>query len=422
MKPCIGAGSNPHLIHAYIVSRHSKKTFLFVFEGLGSLGCGFYGSYVFFLFRDRFGFGNAGNLSLSALQGLVWALAAWQGGRFAGRFGGVNALRVGLAGMVAALLAGAMVPTLGGQIAVLVVWTVASCFVWPALESLVSEGEDRSQLPRRLGIYNVVWATCSALSFFCGGAVFEHLGSQSMFWLPIGICVLQYGLLTGHTAGRQEPASPALPEQKTAHEPEAVAFRQPVSPRTFLHMAWLANPFTCIGINTLLATIPTLAKDLHLSTTASGLFCSVWFFARLAAFVVLWQWRGWHYRFRWLLGALLGLMAGFGGCLIGRELWLLVVAQAVFGFSVGLVYYSSLFYSMDVGRAKGEYGGLHEAAMGLGNFFGPALGVAALVLMPQTPNAGAYAVSGLLAAGVLGVCRLRFKAAKPDAAGAKKPA
>ena len=63
---------------------------------------------------------------------------------------------------------------------------------------------------------------------------------------------------------------------------------------------------------------------------------------------------------------------------------------------------------MDVGQTKGEHGGLHEAAMGAGNFIGPALGMTALLLAPQTPNAGAYAVSGLLAFGILGLLRLRF--------------
>lgn len=390
-----------------------NKLFYFVFEALGSLGCGFYGNYVFFLLRDRYGFGNIGNLGISALQGLIWALASWQGGRFAQRFGYFTALRVGLIGMAAALLVGVWLQALIAQAVVLVVWTASTCFVWPALEALVSEGETDQELPRQLGIYNVVWATCSALSYFLGGAVFEHLGYQSMFWLPIGVYALQFGMLVWFSSKNPLPPQVFTPSMARPHQPEAVAFKQRVSTRTFLRMAWLANPFACIGINTLLATIPAMARDLHLSTTASGLFCSVWFFARLAAFILLWQWQGWHYRFRWLLGAFLGLMVGFAALLILRDFWLLFAAQIVFGFSVGLIYYSSLFYSMDVGQTKGEHGGLHEAAMGAGNCFGPALGVTALMLAPQTPNAGAYAVSGLLAVGLLGLFRLRFSRQPP---------
>lgn len=390
-----------------------NKLFYFVFEALGSLGCGFYGNYVFFLLRDRYGFGNIGNLGISALQGLIWALASWQGGRFAQRFGYFTALRVGLIGMAAALLVGVWLQALIAQAVVLVVWTASTCFVWPALEALVSEGETDQQLPKQLGIYNVVWATCSAFSYFLGGAVFEHLGSQSMFWLPIGVYVLQFGLLAWFSSKNPMPLPLSVSSVSHVHQPEAVAFKQRVSSHTFLRMAWLANPFACIGINTLLATIPAMARDLHLSTTASGLFCSVWFFARLAAFILLWQWQGWHYRFRWLLGAFLGLMVGFAALLILRDFWLLFAAQVVFGFSVGLIYYSSLFYSMDVGQTKGEHGGLHEAAMGAGNCFGPALGVTALMLAPHNPNAGAYAMSGLLAVGLLGLFRLRFSRQSP---------
>lgn len=393
--------------------RRENKFFFFVFEALGSLACGFYGNYVFFLLRDRYGFGNVGNLGMAALQGLIWALASWQGGRFAQRFGYYTGLRAGLLGMGAALLAGVWLEALTAQISVLVMWTASTCFVWPALEALVSEGETDITLPRQLGIYNVVWAACSACSYFLGGAVFDHLGIKSIFWLPIGVYLLQYAMVARFPAQLPTSKQVLFPSSPTHHQPEAAAFKQNVSPRTFLRMAWLANPFACIGINTLLATIPALARDLHLSTTASGLFCSVWFFARLAAFVLLWQWRGWHYRFCWLIGAFLGLMAGFVALLMLRDLWLLFAAQVLFGFSIGLIYYSSLFYSMDVGQTKGEHGGLHEAAMGAGNFLGPALGMSALVLVPQNPNAGVYAVGGLLGFGLMGLFRLRFSHQSP---------
>lgn len=174
-------------------------------------------------------------------------------------------------------------------------------------------------------------------------------------------------------------------------------------------MAWLANPFACIGINTVLALIPGLARELHLSTTEAGLFCSLWFFARLAAFIALWQWQGWHYRFRWLLGAFLGLLGGFATLLIAREFWALALAQVVFGLSVGLIYYSSLYYSMNAGAAQGEHGGLHEAAMGAGNCVGPAVGAAALWLAPGIAHAGTYAVSGLLVVGLAGLLGLQSR-------------
>jgi hypothetical protein len=85
------------------------------------------------------------------------------------------------------------------------------------------------------------------------------------------------------------------------------------------------------------------------------------------------------------------------------NLAVLVMAQIVFGCVAGLIYYSSLFYSMDLGDTKGEHGGIHEAAIGLGNFAGPAVGAASLYLLPQYANSGALAVSALLLLGLGGL-------------------
>jgi hypothetical protein len=63
------------------------------------------------------------------------------------------------------------------------------------------------------------------------------------------------------------------------------------------------------------------------------------------------------------------------------------------------MYYSSLFYSLDVGEAKAEHGGLHEAAIGVGICAGPAVGVVSLQFFPHTPNASAVAVSAMLVVG-----------------------
>jgi len=90
------------------------------------------------------------------------------------------------------------------------------------------------------------------------------------------------------------------------------------------------------------------------------------------------------------------------------NLAVLVMAQLVFGGALGLIYSSSLFYSMDVGETKGEHGGIHEAAIGLGNFVGPAVGAASLHWVPQYANSGAVAVSVLLLGGLaalLGIWR-----------------
>lgn len=139
---------------------------LFAFEAMGSLACGFYGNYVFFLFRDRHGFGNLGNLGVAALMGLVIALASWRGGKLAQRQGCARTMVAGLLGMISALAIGACFSSLSVQLAVLVHWAASQFMVWPALEALVTEGASGTARAHLVGVYSVVWAACPALSYF----------------------------------------------------------------------------------------------------------------------------------------------------------------------------------------------------------------------------------------------------------------
>ncbi len=355
------------------------KAGYFLLEGLNAFATAYYFNYLFFYLRDHFGFGNRGNLLASALHGLIYVCAAWFGGQFAQRRGYFTALRLGFGGMAVALALGSFVSAAIGQLLVLAGWTLAMCFTWPTLEALISENETDSALSRVVGIYNVVWAGSSAVA--------NWLARQSK-QMP---------------APRRQLASPP------PHHPEEAAFHQPVRPEAFLKLAWLANPFAYVAIYTVLAAIPSLARRLELSTAESGFFCSLWFFVRLGAFVFLWRWSGWHYRFRWLLAAFVALILSFATLLLAGQFWLLLLAQVGFGAAVGLIYYSSLFYSMDAGQTKGEHGGFHEAAIGAGIFAGPAFGAAALQFFPRHPHSGAWAVSALLLAGLAGMIWLRLK-------------
>ncbi len=379
----------------------------FTLEAINSFAATFYLFYLFFLMRDEFGFGARGNLGLTAVHGLVYVFASWQSGKFIQRRGCFPALKLGFAGMALGLALGLIVPGVVGQVLALIAWTIPLCLIWPSLETLVTEGETNRGTARMVGRYNVVWSGANAVAFFVGGWMWEQLGRPGLYGICIALMILQLLLtLWLERIARQIPR-PVPPSTPAAPHPEAAAFRQSLPPHRFLQMAWLANPFAYIAINTLGAVIPQLAEKFQLSPTQSGVFCSVWFFTRAFSFIAFWQWTGWHYRFRWLLAAFLGLIVSFATVMLATQLWLVLVAQIGFGVSIGLIYYSSLFYSMDVGETKGEHGGLHEAAIGLGICVGPAVGAAALHLAPRHPHAGTWAVSVLLWVGLGSLLWLR---------------
>jgi len=388
------------------------KAGVFVLEGLNAVSTTYYFYYIYFFTERAFHFNKFQNLLLAAGLGFLYTLASAYCGRFAQKHGYFLSLKIGFATMAGALAVGAVVTGLPGHFLVMTVCNVGMCFTWPTLEALVSEKEPTARLQRMVGIYNLVWAGGGAFAYFTGGAMLENWGLRSMFITPGVIILVQLAFAlrleraSRIPAGQPEPTA-AQNEIATAHPEERR--RSPVSPQTFLKMAWLANPFAYLAINTLIAVMPSLAKHLELTPQLAGFCGSLWMFVRCVAFWLLWRWPGWHYRFRWLAGAYAALIVGFGLILLAPNVGVLIAAQCVFGFATGLVYYSSLYYAMDVGETKGEHGGLHEAAIGAGSCAGPGIGAAALHFFPNHPDSSTWAVSILLLAGLAGLFWLRFR-------------
>ncbi|MBI4662757.1 MAG: MFS transporter [Verrucomicrobia bacterium] len=391
------------------MSYRKLKIGYFALEALNSLATSYYFFYLFFFMATEYGFTNRDNLAMAALNGFVYMLNAWLGGRFGQRYGYFSALSLGVGVMAASLAVGAFLHNQWGHIVVMVVCTLGMCFTWPNLEALVSERESPHELPRTLGLYNMVWAGAGALAFFAGGALLESLGPRSLFWLPVGIQLSQL-LLLAWLSKKLKFTVLVPPDQALSHAPRLPLNPRPIArAKTFLQMAWVANPFAYIAVNTVVAVVPGIAKSFDLTPTLAGVFCSVWFFGRLATFLALWLWDGWHYRFRWFISAYLLLVAGFAALLLGSKLSTIIVAQVAFGMGLGLIYYSSLFYSMDAGEAKAEHGGLHESAIGAGIFGGPAIAGSALYLYPASPQSGTVAVAAVLMIGFLSLLVMRYR-------------
>jgi MFS family permease len=386
------------------MSRRQTKTGIYAVEGLNSFATVYYLYYLYFFTQKSFGFGTKANFALAALNGAFCVIGSLLGGKFAQQRGYYKALKTGLIIMTLALAIGSQLATAFGHICAMCAMVTGMCFTWPSLEALISENESAERLPRMVGIYNVVWAGAGAVAYFVGGALLDKLGSRSIFYIPatieLALVVFVFWLEKQSREGNREQRSEVRDQESGAR---AAALREPAQRKNYLHMAWLANPFAYIAINSLVATIPSLAIRLGLSATLAGFYCSMWCFARVAAFLVLWFWPGWHYRFRWLLAAYLAMSATFAAILFAHSIFMLITAQIIFGGALGLIYYSSLFYSMDSSDSQGEHGGIHEAAISFGNFAGPAIGAASLHFLPQHANGGIWAVSGLLVAGLAGL-------------------
>ena len=378
-----------------------SKNGYYLVEGLNSFATAFYFNYLLFLLRDAYGFGNFQNLVVGAVHGLIYIPSSWFGGRFGQRHGYFTSLRIGFGGMAASVALGGLIPALWGQLMALGLWTFALCFTWPILEALVSEHEPASRLPRRVGLYNVVWAFTAAVGFSTGGWIFQHFGPASLYVLPVVLNGILF-LATWPLKARHDAWLAIAPPVERESVPDEV----PVRPRYFQRLAWTANPFNYMAANTIVAVVPGIAVHVGLGIPEAGLVMSVWYYVRAAAFLKLWWWPGWHYHFGWFLSALMLLLVGFVTILTAPWVWLLVVAQIAFGWASALLYYSSLYYAMDGSETHGEHGGIHEALIGIGICGGPAVSAIAQWATNQ-PMAPAWTVTAFLAAGIGIALRVR---------------
>ena len=98
------------------------------------------------------------------------------------------------------------------------------------------------------------------------------MGRQRCYFLiPLAFVTMQLGvvLYLQRQLANKPQVAPAVP----LYEPP---LHSPARTKTFLRMAWLANPFAYIGINTLIAVMPGVAAHLGLTATQVGFYCSLW--------------------------------------------------------------------------------------------------------------------------------------------------
>jgi len=369
-------------------------------EGLNAVSTAFYFNYLFFFLKNQYGFTKIENLLVCALNGFIYMFAAYYGGRFGQKKGYLTGVGVGAALMLVAMLLGPILKTIPGIIFVMILWTLGVCLTWPSLEALSCEHQDPKKLPGIIGIYNIVWSGGGAIAYFSGGAIAEALGWNSIYWVPASIHIIELICVAVLSPSWKKISAQGKAEQIAEGQDQ-----EKEGPR-FLKIAWLANPFAYIAMNAAIPLIPDLANRLGLSPKQAGFFCSIWFFARMGTFAVLALWQKWHYRFGYIFWSYAGMLICFAAMLLLNRLWSIALAQVAFGWCVGLIYYSSLYYSMHVGETKGEHGGVHEAAIGVGIFGGPAIGAASLYLLPNLPGSGVYGVTAILIVGLLGVYRI----------------
>ncbi len=337
--------------------------------------------------------------------GVLTAIGSVLGGRVIERHGCRVSFRAGLAGVATGALAGLVLPEGWNMIVAISLVGCFQGFIWPAIEAAIARGEPQDRVQHLVGMYNLGWSGASGLAFFITTPVMSLLGLRALFAVPLLLYLLNMLVLW-----KLLPDYDSLPdEHHTVVDAEGVELT-PEQRHAFRLMGWLANPMAYVAINVIVTYNPVVAQRIGLSFATASSWFSLWFYVRMLAFDLLRRWRGWHYRPGMLMTAFVVAMASFAGMMLAPSLAVHLVAQVLFGLSIGLLYQSSLFYSMAGSEAKGTHGGFHESFIGLGIASGATLALVGDRLAPQTPGVSVLLVWTVMALGLIAVWRVARQA------------
>jgi len=377
-----------------LVERRAPLPAILAVTFFGSVSGGAFWAGLFFVTAQHYRFSPERNLVLAASMGALSAAASWRSGRLAARF----APRAVLWGAFALWAAVALLPVALPH-AEWALWVTAfvasmtSATIWPIVESYVSAGRHGAHMRRAIGWFNVVWTPAMAVPLFLMPAV-ARLGLP--WCLGLGSVINVFALA----------ATLALPPRPGAHqEDEARAAMGPEYGALAKASTWLL-PLSYVISTTIAPLLPYRLAAVGLGSGGS-VFAGRWMTARVLTFFTMWRTAFWHGRWGTLAAGSALLLASFAAILLAPSAVGLVVGLLGFGVGMGLIYYCALYYSLTVGHAAVEAGGLFEALVGVGSCVGPLVGTAGQLLGgPAHASAATLCVAAvILALGARGVLR-----------------
>jgi MFS family permease len=400
----------------FVAPMQNKPFPLYAAEAANAIGATLLTVGLPFYMSHRFGWGAKENFAVAALQGVLYMFGALSAQRISHRWGSRRSLL--------ALYAGATVLAFAVGISASMAWAVAAALLvvvesglmaasWPMLESLISAAGEPLGLSKRLGCYNIVWATTGAISVAASGAIIQHTPA----WVFFGIVAAGH-LLAGAIVFKRIHPAPALADNfepsGSAPCPESECsngIRGTIDAadarrhRLALWLSRIALPSTYVIIYSLAPALPSLHAIRQLSPTIATVVASIWLVARAGAFIVTGSTTFWHKRPGLMLLASITMLFAFIGTIVPgtltqlglfQALLAMAVAQIVLGLSLGTIYAASLYFGMAVSDGSTEHGGYHESLIGLGQILGPLVGATTQWIHPGALWPAVIAISGLV--------------------------
>ena len=340
---------------------------------------------VYFFSHERLGFGDLANLALALGFGTAYMVGALTSHAVARR---ASEKQVLVLALLAQLAAFGVLVAWHDAVAVAVLNVVIGYLVgtkWPVVESYVGAGATPTEQAQTVGRFNVAWAGAIPPCLAVAGPLIAWR-AEGLF-----LAAFAFSSVSLVLAWPLERRPVHLPHD----HPERPSAPQMARLRGLLGSSrWsMLSSYSLIWI--LAALLPGIFADLSVPLVYATALAGLLDVFRLTAFALLWKWQGWHGRVWPLALVVVGLPAGFFLAVSAPHLGVVLAGELVFGLSVGMTYFASLYYGMVVQNAAVEAGGAHEGLIGGGFALGPAVGLLGRKLAPVV---GGMAVG--MAAGV----------------------
>ncbi|MCD6404563.1 MAG: MFS transporter, partial [Planctomycetes bacterium] len=244
---------------------------------------------------------------------------------------------------------------------------VGMSLFWLMAEAAIAEGATGRVLSRRMGIFNISWSVGDVAGMAVSGALYDVWGRLPFVMIVVVMAALVVVLAFARRAKVEEVPPPQnLDEREMLEVPRSVNAR-------FTRAAWVGN-FTGAGVMGVVRSLfAAPATDIfRMSGAVYGLAIGTVCVFRTLTFWLLTHWRNWHYRKGVYLATSSLLAAGMAGITVAAVMphvpgmVLVFVSFAAAGVAMGMMYYSSLFYSVHTEALPESGTRLHEAVVGAG--------------------------------------------------------
>ena len=254
-------------------------------------------------------------------------------------------------------------------------------FAWPAFYSWFGADPDPARRQKSLGWFNIAWSAGFTVSPLFAGPLYDRA-----YWLPFVVVFAGTGmaLLLVWSLPRERDYFGA-PAHEDADDDTPIDWKS----ETFLYAAWMSTLVANIILGAMRSVFPKRVNDLvaagqlrvyfesspahFLTVDAATKFswlsfgcslCTVVFFLYFGRSVV------WRHKLGWLIGIQVAAGAAFWTLSATTSLAVMLVAFALAGATLGVAFFSSVYYSVANPRLKHRRAAINEGAVGIGGFLG----------------------------------------------------